>query len=171
MSEGLLSALNSGKNFNSAGETVTVANVTNKIKTRSKAARILVDKRERTLRVLDESEKLIAFFPASVGGPDRPTPNGLLRVRRTVTNPSYTYNPEFKFRGVEARGKFKIMPGPNNPVGLVWIALGRGYGIHGTPEPEGVSKAASHGCARLTNWDALRLIVLVRRGIPVEFVN
>jgi lipoprotein-anchoring transpeptidase ErfK/SrfK len=151
---------------------VTVANVSTRGKTHSKAARILVDKRERTLRLLGPRGKLIAFFPASVGGPDKPNPNGLLRVTQTVTNPSYTYSPEFNFKGVEAWGKFKIMPSLNNPVGLVWIGLNRrGYGIHGSPEPDGVSEAASHGCARLTNWDALRLIRLIRRGTPVKFVN
>lgn len=66
----------------------------------------------------------------------------------------------------------KVAPGPNNPVGLVWIELSaESYGIHGTPAPEGVSKTESHGCIRLTNWDALALAKLVRKGTPVDFVD
>lgn len=172
MSEALVLALNSGRSFNSVGEMITVANVASKRKGRSKAAKIIVNKHERTLRLLDRSGKVVAFFPASVGGPKSPTPSGMLRVVQTVINPSYTYSPEFRFEGVQSRGKFRIGPGPNNPVGLVWIALNRrSYGIHGTPEPEGVSQTASQGCARLTNWDALRLMSMVRSRMPVQITD
>jgi hypothetical protein len=91
-------------------------------------------------------------------------------VRRVDHDPIYTYNPKYHFKGVSAKEPFSIKPGPNNPVGLVWMDLGGdGYGIHGTPDPETVGKAQSHGCIRLTNWDALNLAALVDKGTPVSF--
>jgi lipoprotein-anchoring transpeptidase ErfK/SrfK len=88
-------------------------------------------------------------------------------------NPTYRYNPDYAFKGVKARRPFTIKPGPNNPVGAVWIglSLGDGYGIHGTPEPGKISKTESNGCIRLTNWDALELASAVRKGVAVEFVG
>jgi len=95
-----------------------------------------------------------------------------LKVTNVARNPTYTYNPKYEFKGVKTKEKFTIKPGPNNPVGLVWIALtGEGYGIHGTPEPDKVGKTASHGCVRLTNWDAMELASMVDKGTPVEFRN
>ena len=99
--------------------------------------------------------KLLAFFPATVGSAEKPTPTGTLKVTSVQRNPTYRYNPEYKFKGVKSREPFTIKPGPNNPVGLVWIGLSaKGYGMHGTAEPSKVSKSESHGCVRLTNWDA-----------------
>src|SRR4051812_48966558 len=93
-------------------------------------------------------------------------------VTKIARNPTYTYNPKYDFKGVHSDKKFTIKPGPNNPVGLVWIALtGEGYGIHGTPDPDHVGKTASHGCIRLTNWDALDLASKVDRNTPVEFLE
>src|SRR4029077_6097256 len=122
------------------------------------------------VRVLAKDGALLASYPASVGSEEKPAPSGMLKVVRVGRNPTYTYDPEFKFRGVKANEKLHIAPGPNNPVGLVWIALNeKSYGIHGTPEPSKVGKTESHGCVRLTNWDALALAKLVRKGMPVEF--
>ena len=122
--------------------------------------------------MLDKDGKLIAFYPASIGSEEKPAPSGMSKVTNIVKNPPYTYNPKYEFKEVKAAQKFTIKPGPNNPVGLVWIALtGEGYGIHGTPEPEKVGKAGSHGCVRLTNWDALELAGMVDKGTPVEFID
>jgi lipoprotein-anchoring transpeptidase ErfK/SrfK len=86
-------------------------------------------------------------------------------------NPTYGYNPDYRFKGVRSKKPFEISPGPNNPVGTVWINLSaEGYGIHGTPSPGKVSKAESHGCVRLTNWDAERVADRVSKGTPVDFV-
>lgn len=85
-------------------------------------------------------------------------------------DPVYTYDPKYKFKGVTAKEKFQVKPGPNNPVGLVWIDLSvPSYGIHGTPEPEKVGKTESHGCIRLTNWDVRDLAMHVSRGAEVVF--
>jgi hypothetical protein len=89
-----------------------------------------------------------------------------------VANPSYYYDPKFQFKGVRTHRKLTIAPGPNNPVGLVWIDLTKpSYGIHGTPRPEEIGKTRSHGCIRLTNWDALDLAKRVRKGTPVVFLD
>jgi lipoprotein-anchoring transpeptidase ErfK/SrfK len=93
-------------------------------------------------------------------------------VKGVAQNPIYTYNPEYKFEGVKADKPFTIKPGPNNPVGSVWIDLSEeGYGIHGTPEPSEIGKTASHGCVRLTNWDANILAQMVKTGVTVKFIG
>jgi lipoprotein-anchoring transpeptidase ErfK/SrfK len=87
-------------------------------------------------------------------------------------NPTYRYNPDYAFKGVRSQKPFTIKPGPNNPVGVVWIGLSsQGYGVHGTPDPSKVSKTESHGCIRLTNWDALQLASAVTKGIVVDFIG
>ena len=102
----------------------------------------------------------------------KPSPSGALKVTEIDPNPTYRYNPAYHFKGVHSRKPFTIKPGPNNPVGTVWINLSAdGYGIHGTPSPGKVSKAESHGCVRLTNWDAERVADRVAKGTPVAFVD
>jgi lipoprotein-anchoring transpeptidase ErfK/SrfK len=173
MDEGLLRQLNGGKSFEQAGTVIVVANVNVKpVALKTKVAKLEVDKTNNAVRVLGADGKLLAAYPASVGSDEKPAPSGTLKVVRVARSPTYTYNPEFKFRGVKADRELKIAAGPNNPVGSVWIALNeKSYGIHGTAEPTKVGKAESHGCVRLTNWDALALAGLVRRGTIVEFID
>ena len=138
----------------------------------AKAARIEVNKTERSVQVLAADGSLIAYYPASVGSKEKPAPSGMFEVRAIAQNPTYRYNPDYAFKGQKAKEPVEIAPGPNNPVGLVWIALTlEGYGIHGTPDPDKVSKTYSNGCVRLTNWDALALAKMARKGMPVEFVE
>jgi lipoprotein-anchoring transpeptidase ErfK/SrfK len=171
MSEALLSALNPGRKFDRAGETIFVANVANK-PAKLTIGRIEVDKSRQTVKALDQHGALVAFFPATVGSEDKPTPSGTLKVVSSDPNPTYRYNPDYQFKGVRSRRPFKINPGPNNPVGIYWIGLsGEGYGIHGTATPSKISKSESHGCVRLTNWDASLLGHNVKKGIPVDFVE
>src|SRR5262249_23595180 len=114
---------------------------------------------------------LIAFYPTTIGSAEKPAPSGNFKVRSVAYDPIYRYDPQYGFKGQHAKTPVVIAPGPNNPVGLVWIALSaKSYGIHGTPAPEKISKTASHGCVRLTNWDALTLAQMVRKGTPVDFV-
>lgn len=170
MDEDLLRALNPGRRVDQAGTVLVVANVRREGREGRKADRVEVDKGERSLRVLDREGGLLAFYPASIGSEEKPAPSGENAVRAVAENPTYTYNPDYNFKGVKAREKFTIPAGPNNPVGTVWIALnGEGYGIHGTPEPSKVGKAFSHGCVRLTNWDAEELAHMVSRGTKVVF--
>jgi len=122
--------------------------------------------------VLSPDDKLIVLFSDSIASTEKPAPSGALKVVRVAHNPTYVYNPDFQFRGVKAKHEFKIAPGPNNPVGLVWIDLSKpSYGIHGTPDPTKIGKTQSHGCIRLTNWDVLDLARRVRKGVQVAFLD
>jgi lipoprotein-anchoring transpeptidase ErfK/SrfK len=171
MSEALLSALNPGKKFDRAGEIIFVASVVIK-QSRLTIGRIEVDKSRQTVKAFDPSGALIAFFPATVGSAEKPTPSGSFKVVSVDPNPTYRYNPDYKFKGVRSKRPFTINPGPNNPVGSFWIGLSaEGYGIHGTPDPSKVSKTESHGCVRLTNWDAGLLANNTKKGTPVVFVD
>ena len=171
MSEALLQALNPGQKFDKAGDSIAVANVIDAGGS-APVVRVEVDKTRQTLSTFDAAGKLVAFYPATVGSTEKPTPSGTLKVTAINKNPIYRYNPKYKFKGVKSKKPFTIKPGPNNPVGSIWINLSaEGYGIHGTPEPGKVSKAASHGCVRLTNWDAQRVAAGVAKGTPVTFVE
>ena len=171
MSQELLAALNPGKKFDQPGETVSVTNALTK-QARLKVGRIEVDKSGQTVKAFAPSGELVAFFPATVGSDERPTPAGTLKVVSADANPNYRYNPDYKFKGVKSKEAFTIKPGPNNPVGSYWIGLSsEGYGIHGTSDPSRVSKSESHGCVRLTNWDVVLLGNSVKKGTPVVFVD
>jgi lipoprotein-anchoring transpeptidase ErfK/SrfK len=171
MSEGLLQALNPKKKFDQAGEILLVADVVRN-DPKLNVDHIEVDKSRQTVKAFAASGDLVAFFPATVGSKEKPTPSGTLKVVSADANPTYRYNPDYKFKGVKSKQPFIIKPGPNNPVGSFWIGLsGEGYGIHGTSNPSTVSKAESHGCVRLTNWDAALLGRSVKKGTPVAFVE
>ena len=171
MSEALLEALNPGRKFDEAGQSISVVSVATK-EDRPAAARVEVDKTRQTVRVLGKSGELIEFFPATVGSKEKPTPSGALKITSIDANPHYGYNPDYKFKGVKSKRAFEINPGPNNPAGSWWIGLSaEGFGIHGTPNPSKISKAESHGCVRLTNWDAARLAKLVKKGMEVAFIE
>ncbi|MGY4236454.1 lipoprotein-anchoring transpeptidase ErfK/SrfK [Bradyrhizobium sp. USDA 4449] len=173
MSEQLLVALNPGRHFDRAGETIVVVDTADGGGTApAKADRVEIDKVRQTVKLFDKSNALIGFYPASVGSEEKPSPSGTLKVTEIDHNPTYRYNPAYHFKGVHSQKPFKIRPGPNNPVGIVWINLSAdGYGIHGTPSPQNISKGQSHGCVRLTNWDAERVAASVSKGTPVVFVE
>jgi len=169
MSEELLSALNPKQKFDTANETIIVADVAKNVAP-ERATRVEVDKDAQILKLFGRDQQLLATYPATVGSTEKPAPTGRLKITGISKNPTYRYDPKYEFKGVRATKPFTIKPGPNNPVGLVWIGLSReGYGIHGTPDPSKVSKTASHGCIRLTNWDALSVASAVAKGTPVDF--
>jgi len=168
-SERLLAALNPGAPMRRAGEQIVVPNVLIDDNKQS-AAKILVDKDLQIVKAYSQSGELLAFYPATVGSEEKPSPIGTFKIASIDRNPNYRYHPNYKFKGVKSKKPFDIGPGPNNPVGIVWIGLSAdGYGIHGTPDPSRVSKAESHGCVRLTNWDAIALASMVKKGMPVQF--
>lgn len=173
MSEQLLTALNPGRRFDRAGETITVIDTSQEGSAAPvRADRVEIDKKRQTVKLFDKSNALIGFYPATVGSEEKPSPSGTLKVTEIDHNPTYRYNPAYHFKGVHSRKPFTIRPGPNNPVGTVWINLSAdGYGIHGTPSPQNISKAQSHGCVRLTNWDAERVAAAVAKGTPVAFIE
>lgn len=170
MTEDLLAALNPGADFSKAGTVITVAAVS-PTDLPEPVASIEVDKAERAVRAFDAAGKLLAFYPASIGSDDRPAPSGTLTVAAVAPNPTYTYDPSRLTFG-DKKKKLTIPAGPNSPVGLVWIDLSKDtFGIHGSDEPAQIGKHFSHGCIRLTNWDALQLSKGVKKGVPVKFVG
>lgn len=134
------------------------------------AAKIVVDKSDEVLRVLDKDGKLIAQFMATMGSARDPLPIGNWTIKGTAYNPDWKMNPLI-LKGVPDSKKAQVVPpGPNNPVGVVWIDLSKEhYGIHGTADPEKIGRAESNGCIRLTNWDAARVSLMVKPGTPAVF--
>jgi lipoprotein-anchoring transpeptidase ErfK/SrfK len=166
----LLTALNPNSSFRRAGETIMVADVKGQPIT-GKITRIEADKARRQVRAYDARERLIVAYPATIGSADNPSPSGTHLVNAVAPNPVYYYNPDNFVQGDNVE-PLELPPGPNNPVGTVWIDLSEpSYGIHGTPEPSKIDKTGSHGCVRLTNWDAEELATLVEPGVTVHFTE
>ena len=134
------------------------------------AVTVVVSKSASTLTVLDEDGSVIFQAPVTSGSEHDPLPLGKWAVTAVSRRPTFHYNPDLFWDANPTHAKAKIPPGPNNPVGLVWIDITREhYGIHGTPEPGKIGHTESHGCVRLTNWDALHVASLVRKGTTVLF--
>jgi lipoprotein-anchoring transpeptidase ErfK/SrfK len=166
----LLKALNPGLQL-TAGTSIFVPNVRDNAPT-EKVESIEVDKKLSTVRGYAADGKLIVSYPATVGSRDTPSPEGTMKVKGVAENPTYSYRPDVNFQQGNNTEPLELPPGPNNPVGSVWIDLTKKtYGIHGTPDPENIGKTASHGCVRLTNWDAEELAKLVKPGVKVTFTN
>ncbi|TRC76650.1 hypothetical protein FJV83_25435 [Mesorhizobium sp. WSM4307] len=170
MDENYLKSINKGLDFNRPGTIIKVANFGKLVST--PVARIVADKTRKEAYAYDAGGKLVAAYPATIGSADTPSPTGIHAVSRIALDPNYTYNPNINFKQGQNDKILTIPPGPNGPVGSVWIALDKPtYGIHGTPEPSKIGKTESHGCVRLTNWDARELAKLVSPGVTVEFVG
>lgn len=173
MNEDLLKALNPDADFAKAGTKVTVLAAGGAPE--AQVVRIVVDKAKGELRAYGDGDSKQPVFvaPASIGSDDTPSPSGKVEVVAVVHNPTYTYNPDINFQQGKNKEKLELPAGPNGPVGDVWIDLSKPtYGIHGTPWPNLVNKSGSHGCVRLTNWDAGRLAELVKaKKTKVEFTE
>jgi len=175
MDEGLLEKLNPDADFSKAGTEIVVAAVAAEGRSAAgdeRAHRIMVDKSEGTLRVLDKDGELVALYPATIGSENNPAPDGETKIERIARGPTWNYDPKLSLEGHKDRPDepMTIAAGPNNPVGTVWIALDRDrFGIHGTAEPSKVGKNVSSGCVRLTNWDVEELAGLARKGMTVTF--
>ena len=168
MAESLLRALNPGTDFSKAG-TEIIAVAADDRELDQSVTRIEVDGANATLRAFAEDGRLIATFPATVGSSEFPSPNGKMSVRTLAPEPKYYFSPQGRDWGPDRQ--LTIAAGPNNPVGSTWIDLSEeGYGIHGTPDPRLIGKTASHGCVRLTNWDARVLGRAVKPGTVIEFI-
>jgi lipoprotein-anchoring transpeptidase ErfK/SrfK len=135
-----------------------------------RAARVVVDKSDGVLRVYDADDALVAQFPATMGSEHDPLPIGRWKIQGTSYLPPFHYNPDLFWDADKGDDKQMLKPGPNGPVGVVWMDLNKPhYGIHGTSHPETIGRAESHGCIRLSNWDAARLSLMVRPGTPAVF--
>jgi lipoprotein-anchoring transpeptidase ErfK/SrfK len=173
-SPALLKKLNPGARF-AAGEQITVPNVNLVSEAEGKPVpniTVTVSKQNSTLTVTDASGAIVMHAPVTSGSEHDPLPIGSWTVTAVARNPSFNYNPDLFWDAEPAHAKAKVPPGPNGPVGVVWIDINKPhYGIHGTPEPGSVGHTSSHGCVRLTNWDALKLAAMVGKGTKVEFTN
>lgn len=167
----LLRELNPEADFGAAGTEILVAAVTDS-RASGEVKRISVSRGESSVRGYDADDNLVVFYTATVGSEQTPSPSGTHEVEVVVLMPNYTYRPDENFKQGDLDENLILPPGPNNPVGSVWIDLSEPtYGIHGTPEPAVIDKTYSHGCVRLTNWDAEELAELVDKGTVVEFVD
>ncbi|RLQ88368.1 L,D-transpeptidase family protein [Notoacmeibacter ruber] len=131
--------------------------------------RIIADKSRSRLLAYNDNDEIVLSYPTTIGSDDMPSPSGKVEVEAVAMEPNYTFDPK-NIPEAEIDEKLSIPPGPNGPVGLVWIDLSKPtYGLHGTPYPAEIGKTASHGCVRLTNWDAVELAHAVSQGTTVEF--
>jgi lipoprotein-anchoring transpeptidase ErfK/SrfK len=182
-SPGLLKRLNPEAGF-SAGESIKVPNVAAAVAPvgppagrqndpNSAAVTIVtVRKNSSDLTVTDNAGKTLMYAPVTTGSEHDPLPLGEWKVTGVQRDPTFHYNPALFWDAEAGHSKATIPPGPNNPVGVVWVDITRPhYGLHGTPEPSKIGKTESHGCVRLTNWDATRLASLVRPGTRVVFAE
>lgn len=168
MAQSFLEALNPGVDFAKIGTEITVV-VPGPDRMDAEVTRVEVDTSASALRAYDATGKLVASYPATIGSSSFPSPRGTMEVRAVAPNPVYYFNPSGREWGPDR--KLTIAAGPNNPVGSTWIDLTKeGYGIHGTPDPKLIGKTSSHGCVRLTNWDAEELSKSVSQGTKVEFL-
>ncbi|CAH1693389.1 YkuD domain-containing protein [Hyphomicrobiales bacterium] len=171
MSEDLLRSLNPKARYRRPGEMLYVISAARKLPS-DDARTIEADKAMSLVRALNAAGETIASYPATIGSTDTPSPEGEYQVVRVVRNPSYHYDPVKNFQQGRNKRRLVLAKGPNNPVGTVWIELSKPtFGIHGTPEPSRIGKTSSHGCVRLTNWDAQELAQLVKPGTTVRFID
>ena len=175
----LLRRLNPAATFQTAGEELQVPAVPPPPAAPSDVVRtsgqtpadtvVIVSKSERAL-VVESGGRVVLHAPVTVGSEHDPLPIGEWAVTGVYRNPVFHYNPDLFWDADPSHAKAKIQPGPNNPVGVMWIDLTREhYGLHGTPEPRTVGHTASHGCVRLTNWDVERVAAFVDKGTRVVF--
>ncbi len=164
----LLAELNRGRALQ-AGALMVVPDTLKALPPPAAATMLRIDKSDRMLHVMGEGDRVLASFPVSIGSSQDPLPLGRLTITSKAKNPQFTYDPALLRTAKPTDVKTQLQPGPNNPVGLVWLGLSKPHwGIHGTSEPGQMSRVETNGCVRLTNWDVLRLADLIKPGVPVE---
>ncbi|WP_168379154.1 L,D-transpeptidase family protein [Acinetobacter cumulans] len=169
MDEDFLKKLNPKATFKKAGEKILVANIRNEVP--EDIHLIVAHKGAKQLYLFNSRNQMIGSFPATIGSSDTPSPTGTYKVTGVAPNPWYSYSPSNFVQGNNKK-PLSLPPGPNGPVGNIWIGLSKkSFGIHGTPNPSAISKTASHGCIRLTNWDANDLGKKVKSGVTVKFLE
>ncbi len=163
-----LAALNPDADFASAGTVILVPS-RGEEQLNGKVERIEVRKSDGSVVAFGADGKVLASYPATIGSDQFPSPSGSMQVTAVAPDANYTFSPSSHDWGPDK--SFVIPAGPNNPVGGIWIDLSKdGYGIHGSPDPQLIGKTSSHGCVRLTNWDAQELSKAVSQGVKVQFM-
>ncbi|WP_082617676.1 L,D-transpeptidase family protein [Bosea sp. Root670] len=171
MGKGLFRALNPRADYRVAGTALQVI-AADRAAPGAEATLIKADKRTGIVAAYGSQGEMIASYPATIGSSDTPSPEGEYQVARIVRQPTYHYDPVKNFQQGRNTRRLVLPRGPNNPVGSIWIGLSKPtFGIHGTPEPSRIGKASSHGCVRLTNWDAEDLARMVKPGTVVRFTE
>lgn len=169
MDEEFLKKLNPKATFKKAGEKLIVTNIRNELP--ENIHLIVAHKGAKQLYLFNQQNQMVGSFPATIGSADTPSPTGTYKITGVAKNPWYSYSPSNFVQGKNLK-PLSLPPGPNGPVGNIWIGLSKkSFGIHGTPNPSSISKTASHGCIRLTNWDANDLGNKVRSGVTVKFLE
>ncbi|WP_089603577.1 L,D-transpeptidase family protein [Acinetobacter piscicola] len=169
MDEDFLKKLNPKATFNKVGEKIVVTNIRNELP--ENIHLIVAHKGAKQLYLFNAQNQMVGSFPATIGSSDTPSPQGTYKVTGVAKNPWYSYSPSNFVQGKNLK-PLSLPPGPNAPVGNIWIGLSKkSFGIHGTPNPSAISKTASHGCIRLTNWDANDLGKKVKSGVTVKFLE
>jgi len=163
----LLAALNKGRPLD-AGQLIVVPDVLKAQPLAGTATGIRISKTERMLYLLGDGQKVLGAFPVSFGGTENPLQPGQMSIVTKVMNPNYSYDPSL-LKNPKADQKLRLPPGPNNPVGVVWLGLSKEHwGIHGTAEPSQMARVQTNGCVRLTNWDVSRLATVADKGMAVD---
>jgi lipoprotein-anchoring transpeptidase ErfK/SrfK len=168
----LLAALNQGVKFDQAGTVIQVPNVVRPTPAKVEGISVRVSRAAGAVEARDASGALLARYPATTGSEHDPLPVGNWKINGVAWDPTYNYNPDLFWDAEPGDKKVKLAAGPNSPVGSVWIDLSKPhYGIHGTPVPSTIGKTTSHGCIRLTNWDAIELARMVSPGTVAILVK
>jgi lipoprotein-anchoring transpeptidase ErfK/SrfK len=170
----IMRKLNPGTGFAALkpGDSIWVPAIDAGVPTTKSVARIQVAKTGNYVHAFAADGTLLYHFPSTLGSKYDPSPNGKYKVTGVAWDPTFRYDPTLFSDVPDHKPKAKLPPGPNSPVGVVWVALSKEHvGIHGTPNPETIGFASSHGCVRLTNWDATRLARSTQQGTPVEFTE
>lgn len=152
-----------------AGQLIVVADVERPLQLQGVASGLRIDKSDRMLYVLGQDGKVVAAFPVSFDSQSDTLPNGELQIANKVPDPEFTYDPSLLRNSKPNHRVVQLPPGPNNPVGVMWLGLNREHlGIHGTAEPGQTSRVRTNGCVRMTNWDVMKLSQVAGRGMPVQ---
>jgi lipoprotein-anchoring transpeptidase ErfK/SrfK len=171
----LLDVLNPDADFSNikAGDRIWVPNVRETPKQpRPDIARVVVSIKGNTFNAFDAQGNLIFHAPTTLGNKYDPSPRETVQVKKIVHDPHFHYQPKLFAEVPDDEPEANLNPGPNSPVGVVWIALTKPhFGVHGTSDPDSIGYASSHGCVRLTNWDAKEVANRISEGVSIEFLD
>lgn len=174
-SEEFLELLNPNTKFSElqAGQSINVPNVRAPLSADQRdIARVVISIAGNSFNAFDGAGNLVFHAPTTLGSTFDPSPSETVTVKKIIPNPQFHYNPKLYSEVPDDEPDAHLNPGPNSPVGVVWMALSKPhYGIHGTKDPDAIGYASSHGCVRLSNWDADEVRRRISEGIQVEFVD